>query len=364
MLESIRQSPLKLGIIIAVLVLLNIAGWYAYFNWDTPLGEPLNIPTPTEVSSEGPDPTETVEVEPTDEVTVTETPEEGGTSSVEPVCGDDNSMTILVTGIDSTSYLFGLADSIRVVRLDFQTKKVVLMAFPRDLWVEIPGAARGGVSVGKLNQAYFFGTEGMDFYDGTGYGSGLLAHTLQHNYGIQIDHYLAVNRFAFRDIVDSLGGISVYLPDAVYVKHYGEPKLFLTSGTHHLDGKEAEAVVRARIDIGDIGRIKNQNHVLRSLVLTMLTPDGIKQLPDLTNRLLGFVLTDLSPSDISQMICLASEIDKNEDITYETVITAEEENTSKQWIMDEFQGFQVNALLIDKNLITQRMADFQAGIWP
>ncbi len=47
MLQSLRQSPVKLGIVIIVLVLLNVVGWYAYLNWDTPLGEPLNLPSPT-----------------------------------------------------------------------------------------------------------------------------------------------------------------------------------------------------------------------------------------------------------------------------------------------------------------------------
>ncbi len=87
------------------------------------------------------------------------------------------------------------------------------MAIPRDLWVDIPGAAAHGVTQGKLNQAYFYGTEGMGFYDGSGYGAGLLAHTLQSNYGLHVDHYLTVNMYAFRNIVDALGGLDVYLPE-------------------------------------------------------------------------------------------------------------------------------------------------------
>ena len=58
-------------------------------------------------------------------------------------------MTILVSGVDSEGYLFGLADSIRLVRLDFQTKKITVVALPRDLWVDIPGAAAHGVTAGK-----------------------------------------------------------------------------------------------------------------------------------------------------------------------------------------------------------------------
>ncbi len=364
MLESLRQSPLKLGIIIVILISLNVVGWYAYLNWDTPLGEPLNLPTVTDKPLTDPTQTETPAIVTTEVISATETPQIVYTSTIEPVCGDDLSLTILVTGIDSTGYLFGLADSIRIVRLDFQTRKVTVLAFPRDLWVNIPGTSQHGITQGKLNQAYFYGTEGMGFYDGSSYGSGLLALTLQQNYGLHIDHYLSVNMYAFREIVDALGGLNVYFPEDVYIKHFNQPKLYLEAGTRHLDGRQAEQVVRARIEIGDFGRIKNQNLVLKALVLQMLTPNGIKQLPDLINRLLAYVLTDFSPADISKMICLAALIDTKEDIIYKMIITDQEEAQIGQWVLDEYQGFQVYALMFDNELLTQRLADFQNGIWP
>jgi len=361
MLESLRKSPLKLGIIIAVLILLNIVGWYAYLNWDTSFfGEPLDLPTSTE------EPlatlTETPESEPTADVGGTGTPEV--TPTIEPICGNDLSMTVLVTGIDSEGYLFGLADSIRLVRLDFQTKKVHVLAFPRDLWVDIPGAAQYGVTQGKLNQAYFYGTKGMSFYSGSGYGSGLLAHTLLNDFGAQVDHYLSVNMYAFRQIVNALGGLDVYLPEDVYIKFNEQPKLYLKAGTHHLEGKQAEQIVRARIDIGDFGRIRNQTLVLKALAAKMLTPNGIKQIPDLTSRLLSYVLTDFSAADISKMVCLAAVINPKEDILFDTIIPVEDEGNIGQWVMDEYQGYQVYALFYDKDVITQRITDFQAGIWP
>jgi anionic cell wall polymer biosynthesis LytR-Cps2A-Psr (LCP) family protein len=104
--------------------------------------------------------------------------------------------------------------------------------------------------------------------------------------------------------------------------------------------------------------------LLKAVVLKMLTPDGIERLPEITNRLLGYVLTDLSPADISQMICLASKIENKDEIIFETVISDAEQEQAGQWVMDEFQGFQVFALMVDKNMLTERLADFQAGIFP
>jgi len=360
MLDAIKKSPIKIGIILAVLIIFNVVGWYLYFNWDTPFGDPLDLPTATEEMVA----TETTAPEETEEAPPSITPEPEFTATIEPVCGDDLSMTILVSGIDSEGYLFGLADSIRLVRLDFQTKKITVAALPRDLWVDIPGAAAQGVTQGKLNQAYFYGTEGMGFYDGSGYGAGLLAYTLQSNYGLSVDHYLTVNMYAFRNIVNALGGLDVYFPEPIYVKHYEQPKLYLNAGPQHLNGKQAEQVVRARIEIGDFGRIRNQTLVLKALAVKMLTPNGIKQIPDLVNRLMSYVLTDFSAAEVSKMACLAALIDPKEDIIFDTVIPAEEEATIGQWILDEYQGYNVYALFYDREVLTQRLADFQAGIWP
>lgn len=366
MLESLKKSPVKIGIILAVLIILNVIGWYAYLNWDKPLGEPLDLPTATTAIEATETPSEVSETEntpnPSEDPAETATPEIIPTAEI--FCGDDASITYLLTGVDSKGYLFGLADSIRVIRIDFQTKKVTVLALPRDLWVDIPGAAQYGVAKGKLNQAYFYGTEGMGFYDGAGYGSGLLAHTLLENYGLHVDHYVSVNLHAFKEIVDALDGLDVYLPEDVYVKKDEKPKLYLEAGTHHLDGAQAEQVVRARIDIGDFGRIRNQTLVLKALAVKMLTPNGIKQLPDLTARLFTYVLTDVSAADVSQVICMASMIDAQEDIIFETLIPVEEEANIGQWVMDDYAGYQVYALIYDKDVITQRLADFQAGIWP
>ncbi|MDP8286382.1 MAG: LCP family protein [Candidatus Electryonea clarkiae] len=363
MFEKLKQSPIKIGIILAVLIIINIVGWYLYFNWDTPFGDPLDLPTATEEMALDTD-TETIAPGETEEALISTTPNPDFTATIEPVCGDDLSMTILVAGIDSEGYLFGLADSIRVVRIDFQTKKIVVLAFPRDLWVDITGTAAQGVTAGKLNQAYFYGTKGMGFYDGSGYGAGLLANTLQNNFGLNVDHYITVNIYAFRNIVDALGGLDVYFPEEIYIKHFEQPKLYLDAGTQHLDGKQAEQVVRARIDIGDFGRIRNQTLVLKALAAKMLTSNGIKQIPDLVTRLMTYVLTDFSAADVSKMACMAALIDPKEDIIFDNVIPVEEEAQIGKWIQDEYLGYMVYALSYDREVLTQKLADFQAGIWP
>jgi LCP family protein required for cell wall assembly len=201
----------------------------------------------------------------------------------------------------------------------------------------------------------------MGFYDGSGYGSGLLAQTLQEEFGLHVDHYIAVNLYAFRNIVDGIGGVDVYLPEPVYTKWFGEPKLFKKAGSHHLTGKEAEKIVRARIEIGDYGRINNQTIVLRAIAAKMITPSGLKNLPDIASRLINYTLTDLSPSDVSKLICLAEKVDPREDVAYEAV---PDSMTEGEWIMDEYQGYKVNALTYEEEEMRELFSNFQKGLWP
>ncbi len=93
----------------------------------------------------------------------------------------------------------------------------------------------------------------------------------------------------------------------------------------------------------------------------MLTVNGVKQLPDLVNRLSTYVLTDFSPSDISMLTCLTAKIDPQKDIVYQSI---PDDLLLGEWVLDEYQGYQVYALTYDKEVIFKLLADFQAGIRP
>jgi len=342
-------------------IILGLAGLtvliglsYVLLSWNKPLSDPLILPT---VSQEPTLETET----PQATVKATEVPTTTPSPTIEPVCNGPLSLNLLVSGVASNNYLYGLADAVRIVRVDFQNPGVSIIALPRDLWIEIPGLEDRGITVGKLNQAYFYGTEGMGYYDGSGFGSGLLAETILNNYGFRSDHYLAVNLNSFRDIIDTLGGIDVYLAENVYKKSYGLPVLFLRAGSHHLNGKQAEDLARQRITIGDFGRINNQTVVLKAVAAKMLSPAGISALPALINQLKSNVKTDLSPEQITQLICLAGMIDYREDIEFLTLPT---EFLVEQRVYDPTRDINTAALIGDKEQISSFMTDFQNGILP
>jgi LCP family protein required for cell wall assembly len=222
-------------------------------------------------------------------------------------------MTILVVGSDQRGhdYLYGLADTIRIVRVDFTVPNVMVLDIPRDLWVEIPDISdHYGISAGKVNQAYFYGNPGMGYYDGPGEGPGLLARTLELNYGLKVDHYLAMDRETFSRFIDAIGGIDVYL-DAKVDFNEGQdganPEYVLVAGSHHLDGVMALKLASHRYPT-TFHRARYQNIVLEAVQAKVLNPAMLIQVPELVSLFTSSVQTDLSPNEINQLVCLGQKL--------------------------------------------------------
>jgi len=225
-------------------------------------------------------------------------------------------MYILLIGSDarSDSYIVGLADSIRVVRVDFVEPGVRSLAFPRDLYVEIPEIAdHYGITHGKLNQAFLYGNSGFGYYDGEGQGPGLLSLTLEHNFGIATEHYVAVNLQTFVRMVDAVGGIDIVLPFEVDGRTKGsrDQSRYFPAGLQRLNGYRTMLLARMRPN-GDIERSKVQNLIMEALVKKLLSPEVFKHLPELVETFDGSVQTDLGPIEAGQLICLASMLAPND----------------------------------------------------
>lgn len=226
--------------------------------------------------------------------------------------GPGEPITILVLGIDwrHPGYLYGLSDTVMVFRVDFRAREVRVMGFPRDMWVDIPHIEDdNGKTHGRLNQAYFYGTEGMGFYEGQGQGAGLLRETMELNWGLEIDHHLVVNMRVFRDVIDAVGGIEVYNPSHVYSFHNTKPKF--PAGGYLLGGREALRYARTRdLTRNSLDRVDRQAIILRAMFDKLFDVSVIPKIPQLIGLYRGNVLTDLHLAQISQLLCLMMELEE------------------------------------------------------
>lgn len=312
---------LFLGFCIGLAALYLGTNLLAY--WRAPLGPALDLPTLTPPAPATPTlaPAATATLQPTRTPFPTSNIPISGTSTPFSYnlakCGGPPVMMLLAIGSDvrGDNYTYGLADVIRIIRVDFIAPRVTILEFPRDLYVEIPGIAdHYGITHGKLNQAYLYGQPGFGYYDGPGNGPGLLARTLDLNFGMRVEHYGAVNMQTFVRIVDAVGGIDVALDKTINgnAPDSNPPKkeLIFTPGTHHLNGKQALTLARLR-PFGTFERSESQNIVLCALRDKLLSPSVVTHLPKLIKSFENSVLTDLSPQQISQLACLAPQISGN-----------------------------------------------------
>ena len=354
------KKKIVIGIILFILL---VSGLWGFNFYRQPLGPGLELPTVTQ-----PVPTLTTfpvqEMEVPIESTATEMrPVATQTVASQPLCGGPEVMNILAIGSDARGdhYLYGLADIIRLVRVDFVEARVAILEVPRDLWVDIPEISdHYGITQGKLNQAYLYGNKGLGYYDGPGEGPGLLARTLNLNFGVQPDHYIAVNMRTFEAVVDAVGGIDVNLPEEISVRSKDNPKGFaIPEGKHHIDGETALWIARIR-EFGTFSRAENQNIVMCALRKKLLSPEVIPAIPELVQSFRRYVQTDFSPEQINQLACLATQM-KGTDVVFADIPM---ENFSVGRQFDPQLGATTSVLEMDFDVLRDYIDRFQQGTWP
>ena len=271
-------------------------------------------------------------------------------------------MYILLIGSDarSNSYNVGLADAIRLVRVDFVEPHVQLLTFQRDLYVEIPGIENhNGITHGKLNQAYLYGNPGFGYFDDPNLGPGLLALTLEHNFGAHVDHYVAVNLQTFSKFVDALGGIDVNLPYVIdgRVKGSRDQNRYFSAGNQHLDGYRTMLLARMRPQ-GDLKRSEIQNIIIQAIVEKLLSPSVLLRLPALNGAFRSSIQTDLAPLDVGHLVCLSSVLDKQK-IEY---LSFPDELFKNGRVQDPILGY-TSIWDVDFDVLKTYVQKFEDGTW-
>ncbi|MBP6180206.1 MAG: LCP family protein [Anaerolineales bacterium] len=360
MTRSQKKIVAILTLIAAVLVIG--AGYFAFQKYQAFAQQPLGPRLPASQVQLPPTWTPTVGA-PAGSVTLVPTFAIPPTSTPQPLCGGPYIMNIVAIGADSRAdnYDYGLSDAIRLVRVDFVTPKVSVLEFPRDLWVKIPHIADNleGVDEGKLNQAYLFGQpgDGFHYWDDPSGGPGLLSLTLNLNFGVQADHYTAVNMRTFEKIIDAVGGIDIYVKDKDMSRATGLPQ-----GENHLEGADALRVARNRKD-GGFERANNQNLVLCALRKKVTSPAVVTQIPQLIESFRDNILTDFTPAQLGQLACLGTRL-PTENIVFASF--PEELFTPTRHKPDPY-GQNPNGTFIwdaDFEVLSDYVARFQAGTWP
>ncbi len=217
---------------------------------------------------------------------------------------------ILVLGVGDPGHSGEkLSDSIMVISLDSQTKRVAQISLPRDLRVQIPG-----YGFSKINVANALG------------GTTLAQQTVSDTLGIPIHYYVETNFTGLRDLVDAVGGIEVdvkeRLVDTEYPcddNQYRSCGLDIQPGLQHMDGVMALKYARCRKGTcgNDFGRAERQQEVI-SLVRekattwdTLLNP---AKLTPVTTALRSGLKTNMSAVQMAQLAWMWQQSGQNQPV--------------------------------------------------
>ncbi|MDI3534207.1 MAG: polyisoprenyl-teichoic acid--peptidoglycan teichoic acid transferase [Thermosediminibacterales bacterium] len=204
-----------------------------------------------------------------------------------PNNSSDKKINILVLGVDAG--IIGVpnshkrSDTIFVVSFDQDTKDVKLLSIPRDTRVIIPGHG-----FDKINAANAYG------------GPELAIKTVKNFLDIPIHHYIKIDYQGFKQIVDDLDGVEIYVERPMhYDDDAGNLHIHLDEGLQLLDGDKAEQFVRyRRYPNGDIGRIQAQQKFLEAFARKLLQPGSVLKLPKIAKTLTSYIETDMEPGEI------------------------------------------------------------------
>ena len=219
-------------------------------------------------------------------------------------------LNLLLLGLDQRpgSPLPGRADVIMIASVDPSQRKVALLSIPRDLWVEIPGHGES-----RINSAYFWG----EFKGADGGGPGLMQRTIEHNFGISIDHYGTLEFGCFRRMIDILGGITVDVPEEIRDERYpddsyGYTSIHIPAGVQQMDGATALQYVRARHESSDFSRMRRQQQVILAMREKALRLDVLFSLPELIPLLGEAFSTDLPVDSLLALANLGAQIQRDD----------------------------------------------------
>ncbi len=218
----------------------------------------------------------------------------------------DGRINILLLGIGGEGHDGGnLADTIIIASIDPFAKEVAMLSIPRDMYVDVPDHWST-----KINAAHAMGED-----DEEGGGPNLMKRTLEETLDIPIHYYARVDFAGFTQAVDTVGGVDLFIEEAVYDTHFaGDGHIVdVKEGWQHFDGTRALFYARSRYSSsrGDFDRNDRQRAIMVALkdkVFSAGTFGDPRKISELASSAGNHVRTDLQINEIRRLYEIMNEI--------------------------------------------------------
>ena len=198
---------------------------------------------------------------------------------------EDDTFTVFISGIDTWGGISAKSrsDVNILATVNTKTHQVLLISTPRDYYVPL------SISDGVPDKLTHAGIYGIDVSKDT---VGML-------YGIDVDYYFRVNFSGFEEIINSLGGITVYSEYEFSTDGY-----YYAAGENHLYGEAALIFARERdaFQDGDRQRGRNQMAVIQAVINKALSPELLKNYSAVLEAVEGNFETSVPYSKIASVV--------------------------------------------------------------
>ena len=205
---------------------------------------------------------------------------------------DENVFTILLNGVDTRGSTISNSNSDTniLMTVNMNTHQILMISTPRDYYVPL------SISNGVRDKLTHSGAYGID----------VTMDTLEMLYGVNVDDYVRINFDGFIDVIDALGGITVY-SDYDFVG-FDNDVVNMTyqfrQGYNEVNGKQALLFARERhaFASGDRQRGKNQMAVIEGIINKATSPQILKNYSGIWNEVSGCVVTSMSYDEIADFV--------------------------------------------------------------
>ncbi len=241
----------------------------------------------------------------------------------------ENIINILLVGVDvkGTDSLKRLADQgkyakradvIMILSINTDNGDLKLSSIARNTYMEIPGRKNKGMIANSYGNAIYENGKYKAWND----TPALVARTVNHNFGLNIEHYVVINFYGVAQIVESLGGVDIDLTKAeakainaylrknrraisrTYDDKDGQRDALETkAGVQHLDGIQALMYARLRSIDNDLARTARTRNLLDCLLQSVVgrIRSNSLNVMDLIITCVDYMVTNMNLKSIGQI---------------------------------------------------------------
>ena len=208
-----------------------------------------------------------------------------------------------------------LTDSLSVLSVMPPNHHASLISVPRDLWIQDPTSGQGN----KLNAVY---SNAIAAGNSPAQAGDLAAQKVSAITGLDVKFWVTINFTGFRNLINALGGIDVYVPDsfnACFPAGDNNNNWILVQfnkGQQHMDGNTAIEYARARepaevcglgtsenqAELSDFARSARQQIIMKAVLAKVKQVSTWPKLFNAENALEGTIYSNMSLADLGEFV--------------------------------------------------------------